>query len=319
MSRIKQPRRVLPYKDHIGNVWAACVILIPIIGLAVTLVALVSQILTNQPCPSQGCAVVSTLATYGEFPILIAGIMLFALLTLFGFCCVFFNKWIQSANNILNCIKLSPQSLFKIIITASFAVEGYLVAVQALVVKTFCPFCMLVLSILILTAVVFALYTRRYFSSDTSLLPLITAVFVSSFLGVVFVTPGTLHITSLSEIAEAQIQKGNPSGTFYLIYGDKCSHCEDVISYCSEFNGDIDVRLCPIEKSKPLLKTLEINSVPTMIVNTPTRMEIIVGSTKIIDYIRSSKTYSALEYSPYHHPFFSEGDSVCSDVSPCIN
>ncbi len=314
MSRILQPRsKRMRLHVSFDNVWAACLILTPFIGLILSVGAFASQMITDQPCPAEGCKVVGSFATYGEIPILLAGIVLFALLVVNGIWCCFHGERIDRINKFLSCFDITPHRVVIILLASSFALEGYLVAVQYFAARAFCPFCMSVFAVIVLTAIFYEFYTR------SMVIPLVSAVFIATFLGSVFVSPTRSDIISLPDLVESQIRKGSPSGTFYLIYGQDCSHCEDIIGYCKEFNGDIDVRLCPVEKSKPLLDALDIDSVPTMVINTPDHVEIIVGSSKIMERINSSINRSVLDYTLHNQSFLTEGDGICSKTSPCIN
>lgn len=312
MSRIQQPKNSLPNLGT-GNIWAASLLLTPVIGIIVSLNALASQIRTNQPCPTEGCMIVGSYATFGEIPIIIMGIFLFSLLLIMGACSILHGKSITLITGIMKKYRLTPALCMEIILVSSLAVEGYLIGFQLFVAQNVCVFCLTVFALIALTTVFFAL------SVHPAVLLKAGAVFATVFVALILVSPGNnLKVTQLPDMAENRILRGNPSHEFYLIYGNECPHCENIIKYCSTFNGDIDVKLCPADKSGPLLSALGINSVPTMIINAPGHMEIIVGENKIIEYIESTSIYSAFEIPLYQH-VFQEGDSVCSQTSPCIN
>jgi uncharacterized membrane protein len=312
--QIQQPRNpLLNIGTRMSNIWAAGLLITPVIGVVVSLFALVSQVLTDQPCPTKGCLIVGSYATFGEIPILTMGILLFFLLTAGAICSILHGRYVTSMINAMDKCHFTPALFMEILLVSSLAMEGYLVGFQLFVAQNVCIFCLTVFALLVLTTIFFALSVRPFVLLKAG------AVFVTVLLGLILVSPGNnLKVTRLSDMTEDRIFKGNPMNEFYLIYGDECTHCEDIIKYCSTFNSDIDVRLCPVEKSGPLLSALGINSVPTMIVNAPGRMEIIVGKNRIIEYIESTNIYSMFEVPIYHHAF-QEGDSVCSQTSPCMN
>lgn len=314
MTRILQPRLPLPCMRNMSGAWVAGLVLSPIIGIIVSATALVSQIRLDRPCPTEGCSIVGAYASYGEIPMILLGIILFALLFFGGICSCFSGKWVTAITNTMKIIRLNPPLCMEILLVSSLALEGYLVAFQLFVAQAVCVFCLTVFALLVLTTVFFAVSVRP------EILPRAGAVFATVFLGFILVSPGNnMKVTRLPDMAENRIQKGNPSEEFYLIYGKECPHCESIIRYCSEFNGNIDVKLCPIEKSGPLLSVLGINSVPTMIVNAPGRMEIIVGENRIIEYIESSNIYSTLNAPTFHHTSLVEDHGICAQSSPCIN
>ena len=206
--------------------WSLALVIIPVIGIIVTGLGILSVLLTDQPCPTEGCRIVGSYAAYGEISIIVMGMFFFCVLELLALCIVFKGSWIDGLNRILKRMYIIPEKAMGILLTAAFAIEGYLVAFQVYVADAACLFCLTIFNFLILILICYGMTISKTVATACC------AVFLTVFCGVAVVNPaGASTVSDLSQNVDYLIQKGNASETFYLIYDNGCTHCEDVIEY----------------------------------------------------------------------------------------
>jgi len=237
--------------------------LLAVAGCVYTLVEAVLQFMGGSACTTYGCAKVDTYATYGEITVLIAGLLFFLLLGL-----VLYLTW-----------KTGEQSPFLhflsgALLVAGCACEGYLLGIQVYLNRELCMFCIGVLVLVGLTAATYSIgYGRLAIGVNGA------AVFVAvcTIMGLV---SGPTHV-DLDKASNGKIVKGNPERTNYLIYSDDCSHCSNVIEYCSGIDN-VAIVLCPERESRGILGTLKVDQVPVLLMDKGSHKEIIVGEQNII-------------------------------------
>ena len=178
------------------------------------------------------------------------------------------------------------------------AAEAVLVFFQYTVVSTFCSYCLIVCSAIVLLTVLSGL--KQMFGGAVFFI----AVFlVLSFLDFKVSSGGNVSLDGGS-YAQISGEKNKPS--LYLFFSERCPHCENVISVINE-NCSCTVRFNPVDtvtglslpggsrfaEYDPLvnvnfLQYIGIIQIPVLVVRGPEKIVILQGESRIIDYLREN-------------------------------
>lgn len=258
------------------------------------------MVLKDKLCGTEGCHIIASYAVFGEMTMLVTGGLFFALSM--ALCWMLWDDAERSIR--LGRLNVRASSLLEALLLGAVGFEGYLVGFQLFAAHAVCVYCVGVLAIVV---VLFTAYTTAYRSR--LLLPGV------ALWATMVMAPGMVAMkaeaTDLDRVAIERIQKGLSDQEYYLIYSKSCTNCEEVIKYCkTEYQGDINLALCPADKSASALKALKIDSVPALIVNGKTKKEILVGKTAIMEHLQAKAFPIKKSSSPFG------GSSVPFDSCP---
>lgn len=253
-------------------------------------------------CSTQGCAVVQKLARFGEPSLLLAGVVLFVLLAILLSALARTAEMRSRRSTVL-------QVAIWCVLMVSMAAEGYLVGVQLFFAHAACVYCLGVLGTLLVLIIAYSVIYH-----DPVAFPAVAA-FGAVVMVMFFVQPE--RDLSLQDTVASRIVKGGPSKQFYLIYSDKCSACHRVLLYCKEVPGNINMALCPIEKSRKIIDALGIAQIPVMIEDTGDRKEVLVGESNIIARLSKDETQETNAISKAWRPLRDNIGGMCNHAKPC--
>jgi len=187
--------------------------------------------------------------------------------------------------------------LLVFISSVGLGVEAILLIRQFFDYHLHCPFCLVVAALVVLSAVPILLVCKRF-----AVFGVLLGLLVASFLA-------PLPILPLSQAAVKHVHRGSPTETLILIYSDDCPHCHEVLSFCETLE-DLDLFLCPKEKSLAFLRMLEIPGVPVMVVNRNGEKQILVGSGLILSYLKRNQEGTSFDE-------FVSPSGICEENRQC--
>jgi len=291
-------------------------IILAAIGLALTAAQIVMHLNGQELCFNQGCKIVENVLTLN--PLIVNGLGLLFFLSVI----------------LLMLIKKKRKDLdflLDLLLLCALVAEGILLSIQLFVVQTFCSYCLLVASIIILTSTV---YKTRIAILGLAFITVELAIF--SFINLSM--PLSRSIT-LNQGTYAVKTCSNPRTVAYLIFSENCPHCKKVLSNLngcvrceihfnpiSKIDKEILPGLIPIDGYSPEINLLalnifDINSVPVLINRTDNGYKIIKGDEKILDFIKTEcfcpgSTAGALPF--VNEPeFLGHEEGVCSLKEEC--
>lgn len=182
-----------------------------------------------------------------------------------------------------------------ILLLSALVAEGILLSIQIFIAHTFCSYCLLIATIIILITII---YDPKTALSGTVFIVLELSIF--SLIRVPVMIPESVN---LNQGTYAVKTCSNPVSVAYLIFSENCPHCKKVLrslrgcvkceihfNPVSKINREILPGLIPIEGYRPeinilALKVFDIHSVPVLIERTSDGYKIIKGDKKIIHFI----------------------------------
>ncbi len=198
-------------------------------------------------CQTEGCRIVESFVKGGEFVLLLSGVALFGFLFILS-------------------LKRKAEYFHSIILLIALSIEGYLLGFQSFIIQEFCLFCLIVFSILFISAILRLIKGRKEI-----------ALALISFVSVFFIT----------FVVNSQINEF-PSSQYVLIYSKNCPVCKEIIQYCKQMS--ISVETIEAKKVSSILKTLNINSVPVLLYNEGHEKRFIIGAKNIKEYLLEKVT-----------------------------
>lgn len=184
------------------------------------------------------------------------------------------------------------------LLLAGFAAEAVLLFFQYSIVTSFCSYCLIIFSIILLLNLLCGL--RQIFTS------IIIFIAVFSMLSSLDLRGAPSSDRPLDAGSYARTGEGNEGVELYLFFSETCEHCENVISTIGE-DYKCDIRFNPIEKIDlfPLpgvtrfsdydprvnalfLKNLGIKEVPVLVVREQGKIVVLKGEGRIGNYLNDS-------------------------------
>jgi hypothetical protein len=204
-------------------------------------------------CPTEGCKIVAQHVRYGDISILLIGIAAFSVLTLLSFLDLYRNK-------------ASAGSLINLVLIVSLACEGFFTGYQAFSIHTPCLFCLIIFALIGILGIIRLLEGERE----------VIAGFLS--LAAVF--------SMLYLVMPAGVPVDLPADDrFILFFSKDCKHCTEVIQNLDE--KKFKVNHLDVAEYSAFLKNMGIDTVPTLMVNTPSQKLFITGKDAILHYVLS--------------------------------
>ena len=217
------------------------------LGVALTLVNFLLELGGKRLCHSEGCLVVDSFSKSDP------------LMNLLGL--LFFGAAL--AGELLGAVNLSG-----LLLTLALVAEGYLLGFQLFVIGKLCHFCLAVFTLVFVSNLLY-LFRNLAEGRDVKATLLGFLGFLTVLFMVWFVNP---------QIGEL------PKGENVVIYSPNCPHCERVLSYCRSHN--INATFVNINREKGLCHSLGLEEIPILIHREGGKLEIIVGDSRIIPYLR---------------------------------
>jgi hypothetical protein len=214
---------------------------------------IIMQLLGKSICFTEGCKIVARLVRFGDISILILGMLMFSTLAVLM-------KWNLSRSTLV------LERVINILIIVSLACEGFFMGYLAFRVEMVCVFCVVIFCLLV-TLGVLRLLARHHevFAGFAAL----GAIFMLLYL----VLP--VGVTAKLPVNERLI----------LFYSKDCK-------YCAEIKAELDAKKITVAQLDAgtyagLLNSLNIDGVPTLLVNEQSQKLIFVGRDSIKRYLQA--------------------------------
>lgn len=250
------------------------------------LVALAGSILTlvqiffianNQDgiCLNDGCKVVDSLTAVPPIYFNIGGFLFFQ--------AVFWGLWLVRSNS-------KWQVNVNILLLAGLAAEGVLVSFQHLVAQTFCSYCLIIFSLILLLNILAGI--RQLFTGAAVFFAVLACFMSLQFGG------GRAPFLQLDSGTFAALA-GDEEEKRYLFFSSTCKYCEQVIESL-EKGSNCGVRFNPLDRidnfpleaavrkedyspetNIKIMKALGLEQVPVLLITKAAGFEVITGSGKI--------------------------------------
>jgi len=215
------------------------------------LAEIIMQFFGKSICQTEGCKVVAQHVRYGDLSILFIGIVTFSLLAILSFLHLYLNKK-----------GLDP--LINLILIVSLACEGFFTGYQAFAIHTPCVLCLIILGIMVILGIL------RLLAGETALI----AGFVS--LAAVF---GMFYLVLPATTTVALPEHDR----LILFYGKECKHCAEIMREFEE--NKMPVKHLEVNGYAAYLKSMGIEHVPTLFVNSQYQKIFITGNDAIRRYL----------------------------------
>ena len=210
-------------------------------------------------CSAEGCQLVTRYARYGDVSIMLFGILLFSGLFLLSL------RSLKRDNPALN-------NTINLILVASLASEGFFTGYQAFRVHAACVFCLIVFGFLFVLGLLRLLSGHReLFAGYASLI----AVFGLFYL--VLPVQQTVALPSDKKMV--------------LFYSEGCKYCAEVLKAIDESKLQADHVV--VKEYTGFLKSMGIESVPTLYVNNNSEKIFLTGRDAILAYLACKRTGTA--------------------------
>ncbi len=214
------------------------------------LTEIIMQSFGKSICFSEGCRVTAQSARFGDFSILLSGLLLFSLLAILSF---------------VNRQGHAPvERLIRFILIVALAGEGFFMGYLTFRIHTVCIFCVIVCGLLITLAFL------RLLAGEKEVLTGFAALLVVFSLQYLILPAG---VTVNLPVKDRLI----------LFYSKDCEQCEEIIQEIEE--KKIAVTLQPVKEVSGFLKNMGIVHVPTLLVNDPYQKIFLTGKEAIRRYL----------------------------------
>ena len=238
------------------------------LGLLITGIELILQIFNRSFCTTDGCKAAGSYVKGGELVLLITGTVFFAVVFVLslaekGFLLPFSNFYKKPV-----CQKYFPWAI-SFFLTLAMAVEGYLAGFQFFITGYHCPFCLVIAFLLFVSCMARLILSKR-----------IETVFAFACFFVIF------FITYFVNPSISPLYNGDA----ILVYSKNCPHCQNVINYCRENN--IRIKTIEVNRVLGVLRSLGLEQVPVLFCNYGEEKRLLVGESKIKEYLASRKQNS---------------------------
>jgi len=233
-------------------------IIIAFIGFCLTTLQFVLMLNSRNICTAEGCRIIEQSLKIDEIYVVMAGGVLFGILTLF-YSNLSVSKFYKKDTSLLS-------NIADYLISVALSIEGVLVGYQLFVAQKICLFCISVFTL------IFTLALIRLIKKN-----LILTIGFISFFGILTTMSILTYQTKPNPLEEGLI----------IIHKQGCPHCKEVINKLKQTlkNKQLKVIFKTPKQEKALLDIFNIDVVPVMVVNTKSNKIIIIGEDAILNYI----------------------------------
>jgi hypothetical protein len=230
-----------------GNIFFA----VSFIGVLFVLMEIILQSFGKSVCFTEGCKIVAQQARFGDLSILLIGLALFFSLALLSGL-----KRYRARTTV--------ERFINILLIVSLAAEGYFTGYQVFAVKTACLFCLVVFGLIVVLGLIRLLAGTQELTAGFAAC---AAVFSLWFL-----------------VLPAQSTTALPANErFVLFYSKDCKYCAEVRTELDR--NKITVKHVEVNEYSGVLKSIGIESVPTLVVNDNYQKLFLVGEESIKRYL----------------------------------
>lgn len=281
-----------------------------IIGIALVSIELILNFLGKKLCQTEGCELVARQVRFGDWIILVLGLMIFLFIFI-----TFRISLIKTKQGDLIKSKFYDRLCTYILIT-SLACEGFFTGYQAFRLFTPCYFCLVVFALIVILGLIkLAMGSLELISGFGALI----GVFVLFYL--------VLPIGTIGKIPEDKL---------IIFYSENCKHCKELMKELEEKKVQIPHVL--IDDNPNFLKNVGIDKVPVLFINLPGEKRFLVGLSNIKAYLfpepekkelkkvikkktdikKQEKQKSILDLAP-SSPFLKPPDDACDEAKEDCN
>lgn len=226
------------------------------LGALFVLTEAVLQSMGKSICSTEGCHLVARYARFGDVSILVFGMLLFAVLFLLSIASL------KRGNPALD-------NFIDLILVAALASEGFFTGYQAFRLHAACVFCLIVFGFICVLGLLRLLSGHREILAGFASL---IAVFSLFYL-----------------VLPAQQTVALPSDKkMVLFYSEGCKYCEEVLKAIDENKLPVDHVI--VQEYTGFLKSMGIESVPTLYVNNNNEKIFLTGRDPILAYLACKQT-----------------------------
>jgi len=229
--------------------------ILSITGTLVVLIEVAMNLSRTSLCISEGCKTVTSQVRYGNITILLLGAAAFLLLSILsrpGSA-----RYGQYGDKIISTI-----------LCAAIASEGFLIGYQAFRVYAPCWFCLAVFALFALMGILWILSGHWEVATGFAGFFTILALFYL-----------ILPVPTSGERLGDHVGR-NP---LTLFYSSACKSCEEIETFCKERN--IVINKVDADEHFDLLEQMDIYEIPVLFVNAPEEKRVLVGKTKIKEFL----------------------------------
>lgn len=224
--------------------------IVSILGSLYLLVEVGLQVFGRSVCVSEGCGLVAQMARFGDLATVLIGFAALGLLALLsGLSLRRQSGWLDSAVNLA--------------LIAALATEGFFVGYQIFWLPEMCLFC---LSVFILFLILGFLRWAAGWKETAA--GFIAFALVFCFVGLVLPPPGRALPSDKKMI---------------LFYSEECRHCSEIKEEINK--NKLEITPILVKDYTPALKSLGVNTVPTLLVNGRYEKVILTGKEAIRRYL----------------------------------
>ena len=249
-------------------------------------------------CFSGGCEIVDSQTTIPP--------LFFNFFGLVFFQAVFWGVWVGQKSKEL-------QFYLRILLLAGLAAEGVLVSFQYVVVETFCTYCLIVFSLVVLLNLLHGLH-----HAVTGVAIFVSVVIAFSTLQFKVMTSEStvISINDLEKGAYAIVPGEENKPRLALFFSSSCPHCEKVIKSMQQgttctvsFNPVSRVTKFPlttvipnehydISVNRAFMRSLGQKHIPVLLVGQQKHLQLISGGNAIMNYLDRSCRFPSVSSSP---------------------
>jgi glutaredoxin len=224
---------------------------VSVLAMIFVLTEIVMQSLGKSICQTEGCKVAAQYVRYGDISILLIGLVTFSLLTLLSFLELYLNK-------------IGVGWFINLVLIVSLACEGFFTGYQTFSIHTPCLFCLIIFAFILVLGII------RLLAGERELIA------------------GLLSLAAVFSMLYLVLPAGAPvdlpaSDHFILFFSKDCKHCAEVIQNLDQ--NKIEVKHVEVTAYSAFLKSMGIDTVPTLMVNVPSQKLFITGKDAILRYL----------------------------------
>jgi len=248
----------LPYREGLKNemqdrqqVNKKIFLAVSVLATIFVLTEIIMQSFGKSICQTEGCKVVAQYVRYGDISILLIGLVTFSFLALLSFRELYLNK--PGAGPFIN-----------LVLIVSLACEGFFTGYQAFSIHTPCLFCLIIFAFIGVLSIIRLLAGERE------------------------IIAGLLSLAAVFSMLYLVLPAGAPvslptSDRVVLFFSKDCKHCTEVIRHLAE--KKIEVKHLDVKGYSAFLKSMGIDTVPTIMVNALNQRLFLSGKDAILNYL----------------------------------
>jgi len=245
--------------------------------------AIINWVTGSNLCPDAGCEVVESLTAISPLYLNILGFIFFQV--------AFWLSYHLKSKPGFSSYLMGP------VLLSGLAFDSALLGYQIFVAHSICSYCLLILLFVIMLNILYGAW------QTAAGIAIFSAIVVSFSVMALFPAAAGSKIYSLKNASYGLKSCASPTKEIYLIFSSDCPHCQKVIETLNNCNS-CDLYLNPInpirslnidglrlnksfspEINRLILKVLEIDSVPVLVVKDDESYRFVRGEDRILNFI----------------------------------